>query len=46
MAKQRVNQRVNSATNVSVPILLRKSVQLLSGYCSTETEKRSAADPW
>ena len=46
LLNQRVKGRVNSASAVSIPILLTKRLQLLSSECSTENDKRSAAHPW
>ena len=46
LLNQRVKRRVNSASVVSIPILLTKRLQLLSGQCRTENDKRSAAHPW
>ena len=46
LLNQRVNGRVNSASAVSISILLTKMLQLLSRQCSTENEKRSVAEPW
>ena len=41
-----LNQRVNSASAVSISILLTKRLQLLARQCNTVNDKRSAADPW
>ena len=46
LLNQRVKGRVNSASAVSIPILLTKRLQLLCGQCSKENDKRSAALPW
>ena len=46
LLNQRVNGRVNSASAVSIPILLTKRLQLLARECSTESDKRSVAKPW
>ena len=46
LLNQRVKGRVNSASAVSIPILLTKRLQLLARKCSTENDKRSAAHPW
>ena len=46
LLNQRVKGRVNSASAVSIPILLTKRLQLLARQCSTENDKRLAAHPW
>ena len=46
LLNQRVKGRVNSASAVSIPILLTKRLQLLPGNAAHETDKRSAAQPW
>ena len=46
LSNQRVKGRVNSASTISITILLTKKLQLLSSECSTENDKRSAAHPW
>ena len=46
LINQRVKGRVNSASAVSIPILLIKRLQLLARECSTESDKRSTAKPW
>ena len=46
LLNQRVKGRVNSASAVSISILLTKRLQLLARQCSTVNDKRSAADPW
>ena len=43
LLNQRVKGRVNSASAVSIPILLTKRLQLLARQCSTENDKRLAA---
>ena len=43
---QRVKGRVNSASAVSIPILLTKRLQMLARQCSTENDKRSVAKLW
>ena len=45
LLNQRVKGRVNSASAVSIPILLTKRLQLYARQCSTENDKRSAAHP-
>ena len=45
LLNQRVNGRINSASAVSIPILLTKRLQLLARECSTESDKRSVAKP-
>ena len=45
LLNQRVKGRVNSASAVSIPILLTKRLQLLARQCSPENDKRLAAHP-